>query len=430
VDTPRTNLKDLTREELRAYLRERSEPAYRGDQIFEWIYAKGAAGFDAMSNLPKALRARLSAEATLAGPIVEAAPRSSDGTRKLLLRLEDGATVEAVLIPDETRTTLCVSTQVGCPLACKFCATGVLGFSRNLAPHEIVEQFLAGERIAAEDRAAGLVPKPTAEKARRFLSKLGNALDDEADAEADEHVLSEGAPFPGDAAPEPAPAPAGAGPDKPPRAITNMVLMGMGEPLLNFENVVRALTILMDPRGVSFSRHRITLSTVGILPKLWPFLEATGVNLAVSLHAPNPALRGELMPIDRAYPMREILDSIRARQEEMKDRVTFEYVLLDGVNDGPEQAKELAEAIRGIRAKVNLLPFNPYEGAPFARPDDGRVERFKLALRDLGVDAFIRKSRGRDIAAACGQLALRAREADRIVPLTKAHAESPAGSAG
>jgi 23S rRNA (adenine2503-C2)-methyltransferase len=416
---------DLTREELRALVRGLGEPAYRGDQIFEWIYRRGATSFEGMSNLPKALRARLLAEATLAGPAVEQAPRSADGTRKLLLRLEDGAQIESVLIPDEHRVTLCVSTQVGCPLACKFCATGVLGFQRNLAPHEIVAQFLIGERLASADRAEGLIPRRPPRAARPAISALGSALEDEDAAEEGYDPLS---PAPSEAeAPAPAPAP-GPG-DLAPRGITNMVLMGMGEPLLNAENVARAIGIITDPRGIGFSRHRITLSTVGILNKLWQFLEETGVCLAVSLHAPSPAVRSDLMPIEKKYGMAELLEAIRARKDELKDRVTFEYVLLHGVNDAPEQARELALAIRGIRAKVNLLPFNPYEGAPYRRPPDERVEAFKQALRAEGVDAFIRRSRGRDIAAACGQLALHAREAERIVPLARPPRSSDASPA-
>lgn len=413
------NLKDLTREEIRAFAaKELGEPPYRGDQIFQWIYRRGATAFDAMSNLSKALRARLAERATLARAAVAADPRSADRTRKLLLRLADGCEIEAVLIPDEHRVTLCVSTQVGCPLACTFCATGVLGFKRNLTPGEIVDQFLIAEEYASRDRAAGLLERAAEERAKTRMRRLGALLDDENDFEG------EGEPGPaperdekGFAAGEPRAAQRDepAGPVA--RGITNMVLMGMGEPLLNAENVAKAIKIIVDPQGIGFSRHRITLSTVGILPRLWPFLEETGVNLAVSLHAPNPRIRGELMPIDKAYGMHEVLEQIRARQAELKDRITFEYVLLAGVNDSPEHARELAEAIRGIRGKVNLLPFNPHKGAPFARPADDRVEQFKQALREQGVDAFIRRSRGRDIAAACGQLALQAREEERIVPL-------------
>ncbi len=370
----RVNLKDLALDELRAFVKERlGEPTYRGNQIFEWIWRHRAASLEAMTNLSKGMRERLAAAATIEGPKVVAAPRSTDGTRKLLLELADGERIEAVTIPDADRVTLCVSTQVGCALACKFCATGVLGFKRNLAPHEVLDQFLVADELARKDQ--------------------------------------EEAGFAGDRGGAP--------------AITNVVLMGMGEPLLNFDAVVKALKVLSAPEGLNFSRHRITLSTVGILPKLWPFLEATGVNLAVSLHASNPALRADLMPIDKSYTMDDILASIREHAETMKDRVTFEYVLLAGVNDAPAQAKELAKRIEGIRGKVNLLPFNPHGGAPYARPSDEAVERFRQALRDEGVDAFIRKSRGRDIAAACGQLALAEKETSPIVPLPRVHERAP-----
>lgn len=399
----RTRIKNLAREELREHFRALGEPAYRGDQVFEWIYARGARSFDAMTNLPKSLRARLAEEATLAEPEVVSARRSSDGTRKLLLRLEDGAEIEAVLIPEAHRMTLCVSTQVGCPLACAFCATGLLGFRRNLAPSEIVDQFLIAERFAKEDRE-----EAHARSAEELRRGLGSTLEGAEEEAGDEEIAARNArPAPG---------------SPPARGITNVVLMGMGEPLLNAESVAKAIAILADPKGLGLSRHRITLSTVGILPALWPFLEATGVNLAISLHAPDPATRGELMPIEKAHGMTEILDEVRAHAGELKDRVTFEYVLLDGVNDSPAQARQLAEAIRGIRGKVNLLPFNPHEGAPFRRPPDERVERFKQALREEGVDAFIRKSRGRDIAAACGQLALQAREEEKIVPIGRVRA--------
>jgi len=360
------HLRDMTLAELRDFAKDAlKEPQFRGNQLFEWLYRHRATTFEAMTSLGKALREKLPSVARIAEPKVVAAPRSVDGTRKLLLELEDGSHIEAVTIPDADRVTLCVSTQVGCALACKFCATGVLGFKRNLRPHEIVDQLLIADRYSKKDQ-------------------------EEAGFHAD-------------------------------RGITNVVLMGMGEPLMNADNVAQAIAIVTAREGLDFSRHRITLSTVGILPKLWPFLEKTGVNLAVSLHASNPTVRAELMPIDKAYGMDEILESIRAHAEAIKDRVTFEYVLLAGVNDTVDQARELANRIFGIRGKVNLLPFNPYEGAPYARPSDDVVEAFRNTLRDSGIDAFVRKSRGRDIAAACGQLALTERESVKITPLPKAH---------
>lgn len=364
---PKVHLRSLSLDELRAFVKEKlGEPTYRGNQIFEWLYKHRVKSFEAMTSLSKGMREKLPEVASVDFPKVVAAPKSTDGTRKLLLELADGERIEAVTIPDADRVTLCISTQVGCALACKFCATGVLGFKRNLEPHEVLDQLLIAEEYARKDQ--------------------------------------EEAGFPGE------------------RGVTNMVLMGMGEPLLNDDNVIKALKIVSAPEGLNFSRHRVTLSTVGILPKLWPFLDATGVNLAVSLHAPNPALRAELMPIDKAYGMDDILASLRANEEKLKDRITFEYVLLAGVNDAPEHAKELAHKVFGIRAKVNLLAFNPHADAPYARPADDVVERFRQTLRDEGIDAFIRKSRGRDIAAACGQLALAEQESSKIVPLRMVHA--------
>jgi 23S rRNA (adenine2503-C2)-methyltransferase len=338
----RTNLKDLLREELRAFIAREGEPAYRGDQLFGWIYKARATTFEAMTDLPKRLRERLPAVASLDAPAVAAAPRSVDGTEKLLLRLADGLAIESVLIPDEDRTTLCVSTQVGCALACRFCATGDMGFTRNLATHEVVDQFLIADGRA---RAGG-------------------------------------------------------------RHVTNVVLMGMGEPLLNPEATAKALKILSDPKGVGLSPHRITLSTVGILPRMVPFIEETGVQLAVSLHAPTEELRGELMPIERKYPLSDLLATLRENAERLRGKVTFEYALLGDVNDAPEQARELARRLRGIPAKVNLIPFNPHAGSPYRRPSDERIDRFRRELLACGTDAYVRRSRGLDIAAACGQLAL------------------------
>ncbi|GIW71332.1 MAG: dual-specificity RNA methyltransferase RlmN [Planctomycetota bacterium] len=372
----RVRLKDLSRRELRAWLAERfGEPAYRGDQLFGWIYRQRARDFAAMTNLPAALRSRLMTAATLAEPELVAAPSSADGTRKLLLRLEDGAAIETVLIPERRRLTLCLSTQVGCALACRFCATGALGFRRNLRPGEIVDQVLVADRLAREQ---GALPPPVG----------------------------------------------------PRTAITHLVLMGMGEPLMNAEATARAIEVLADPLGLALPPRRVTLSTVGLSHRLWSFLERTGVRLAVSLHAADPALRAELMPIERAHPLRALLAEIRRRQGggQLRERVTFEYVLLAGVNDSVEHARALAELVRGIDCKVNLLAFNPYAGAAFARPADAVVEGFRSALLQAGVPAYVRRSRGRDIAAACGQLALRRDEQHPVVPLARSRPVSlPAG---
>lgn len=366
--TARPVLTGMPRAALRRWAEtELGQPAYRGEQIFEWIHRHRVLDPDAMTSLPKALRARLRERARFDVPALEHRALSRDGTAKYLFRLEDGRAIEAVMIPDGARRTLCISTQVGCALACTFCATGKLGFQRNLAPHEIVGQFLAVERDLSP-------PGPPGERSEPRRGRL-----------------------------------------------THLVLMGMGEPLLNAQATIEALEVLTDPRGAALPRRRITLSTVGISHRLWSFLERTGVRLALSLHAPSPDLRARIMPVERANPMRDLLAEIRRRQGQgaLRDRVTFEYVLLAGVNDQPEHARALARTLEGIHGKVNLLPFNPYPGAPFDRPDDAAVERFRSELVAAGLDAYIRRSRGRDIAAACGQLALRPTEASPVASLPR-----------
>ncbi len=362
---PPPQLEELDREAMRALLRDRfGEPAYRGDQLFAWIHHHGVSDFDAMSNLPKRLRARLREQTRLGCAEVLSAARARDGTRKILLALADRRRIEAVMIPDERRLTLCVSTQVGCALGCSFCATGKLGFVRNLRPGEIVAQVHIANRLARADAASH-----------------------------------------------------GAGAAR--GRITHLVLMGMGEPLLNDRNTAKALEILFDPHGVGLAPKRVTLSTVGVGTRLWPFLERTGVRLAVSLHAADPNLRRTLMPIERAHPLAALLVEIRKRQGSgaLKQRVTFEYVLLAGVNDAPAHAAALARAVHGIRCKINLIAFNPYPGSPYERPTDAAVDRFRATLRAHGLDVYVRRARGREIAAACGQLALRANETSPVVSL-------------
>jgi 23S rRNA (adenine2503-C2)-methyltransferase len=361
----RAGLTGRPRPVLRALAEELSQPAYRGDQLFQWIHRHRARTFDAMTNLPKAFRDALAERYTLAAPQLAHEATSVDGTKKLLVRFTDGAEVECVLIPDGERLTLCISTQVGCALACRFCATGTLGFKRNLTSTEVIEQVLVADDVAR--RAAD----PGESRSAELLEQRG-------------------------------------------RAITNVVLMGMGEPLLNPEGVRDALEVLTDDKGFGLSPQKVTLSTVGVLKNLWTFVDTTGVNLAISLHAPDPALRAEIMPIERLDPMEEILRQVRERYASGRPRVTFEYVLLREVNDRPEHARALGERLRGIRAKVNLMAFNPHEGAPYERPEPERIERFRQALVDAGVDAYVRRSRGRDIAAACGQLAKQADESSPI----------------
>ena len=319
-------------------------PAYRVAQVLDWVYRRGVASPDAMSTLPQGLRAALGE--ALAPPAVESAlvSRAADGTRKLAVRLGDGEVVESVLIPDRHRLTLCVSSQVGCAMGCRFCATARLGLRRQLRVEEIVGQIVLAR------------------------------------AELASHPL-------------------------PPGAITNLVFMGMGEPLHNLEHLLPALRILSAPWGLGISPRRITVSTVGLVPEMERLLAQTQVNLAVSLTATTEAARRDLMPVTRKYGLRQLLDSCRSLPVPRRRRITFEYVLLDGVNDSDDDAQRLVAALHGIRAKVNLICFNPFPGAGFDPTPRERVGRFQRLLLDRGLNATVRESRGADIAAACGQLA-------------------------
>jgi 23S rRNA (adenine2503-C2)-methyltransferase len=337
---------DLSRAELEAWCTTRDVPTYRAAQITTWLYRQGARDFATMRNLPAALRDTLAGAFRIGLPEVVQISRSTDGTRKLLLRFADGATVESVLIPDDERLTLCVSTQVGCAMGCGFCATATLGLGRHLRRGEIVGQLLVARSLVG--------------------------------AEIESH----------------------GGPER----ITNMVFMGMGEPLHNYAGTVGAIETLTAAWGVEFSHRRITVSTVGLLPEMQRLLADTQVNLAVSLTASDQDVRRRIMPVSKKYPVAELLATCRTLPLPRRKRITFEYVMLAGVNDAPAQARALAHALVGIRCKVNLIPFNPFPGAAFERSDDLAVARFQDALRNAGVHATVRESRGPDIAAACGQL--------------------------
>ncbi|MCO5165644.1 MAG: 23S rRNA (adenine(2503)-C(2))-methyltransferase RlmN [Planctomycetes bacterium] len=365
------NLKDLDREGLRAALAARGHPAYRGDQVFRWVWRRLADSVDVMSDLPAALRDDLRASARL--PRLEAtdARAAADGTIKMLLALEDGRDVECVIIPEGERRTLCVSTQVGCAMGCSFCRTATMGLVRDLAAWEITEQVLAAERVLV--------------------------------ARGDARVLKMGRGQGGEVH----------------RRLTNLVFMGMGEPLHNIEATVTALRVLTDDAGLAFPPRRITVSTVGLVERIPEFLERTGVNLAISLHAPDDEVRGRLMPVNRRHDVGEIFDLLRTLPLPRRRRVTFEYVLLAGVNDEPAHARTLARRCREVldRVKVNLIPFNPHEGAPYARPTPERVAAFQAALQAGGVEnVTVRRARGDDILAACGQLALEKLAGRRKLP--------------
>jgi len=339
----RPNLKDHSRASLRASFAARGWPAYRADQVANWLYQQDATALDQMTNLPAGLRREIGAEYALDSLTILQTQRSVDGTEKLLLGAFDGARIEAVLIPEERRHTLCVSTQVGCPLACSFCATGALGFTRNLSAGEIVDQVLhARRRIPAGD------------------------------------------------------------------SLTNLVFMGMGEPLLNLPNVSEAIRILVDPKGLALAPRRITVSTAGVLPQIAPLLAVAPIHLAVSLHATTDEVRDVLVPLNRRFPLAELMATLRAEPLLSRRRpVFFEYTLMDGVNDSLADARRMPRLLEGIPAKVNVIPMNPHGDAPYRPPPAAIVDRFTAALHEAGLRVTLRRDRGRDIDAACGQLANR-----------------------
>ena len=343
-----SNLFGLDRDALRALLADLGEPAYRAQQAYSWLYEKRAASLEQMTDLPKPLRERLAAAHEVRWPRVKERALSRDGTVKYLFALDDGATIESVFIPEERRRTICISTQAGCPLKCAFCLTGIGGYKRNLKPWEILGQVA--------------------------------------------HVMAD---VDGDGGPnDPMP--------------WNVVVMGMGEPLLNYEATVASLRILMDREGFGVSPRKLTLSTVGILPALEKLMrEPVRPNLAISLHASNTALRRELMPIEDRYGIEDVIAAAQRYPIPSGGVVTYEYVLLGGVNDTMAHARQLALLLRGSRAKVNLIPLNPAPEIPFLPPTPASVEAFSRVLTDYDVMVSVRRPRGQDILAACGQLHLK-----------------------
>jgi len=346
VADDRVNLLGLPRAELEAFVAGRLDAKpFRARQLMKWIYRRGAADFGVMSDLKQDFRAQLAAVAKIAVPQIVTEQRSTDGTRKWMLRMDEVQGIETVYIPEPDRGTLCISSQVGCAMDCSFCATAQQGFNRNLSVAEIVGQVWLAHRELAD--GAG-----------------------------------------------------GAG------RITNIVLMGMGEPLANYRNVVPAMRVFTDDLGYDLSRRRVTLSTSGLVPQIYKLAEECNVALAVSLHAPNDALRNELVPINRKHPIDELLTACWHYIDRQNGRsVTFEYVMLDGVNDHPDHARQLARLLRGRPAKLNLIPFNAFPGTAYRRSPAAAIVRFRDLLNDHGVIATIRRTRGDDIDAACGQLA-------------------------
>jgi 23S rRNA (adenine2503-C2)-methyltransferase len=337
---PHLDLAELDRVELEQALVDLGEPSYRGRQVFHWIWARGVTDFALMTDLGQALRTKLTAACRIGSPVLEARHTSTDGTSKFLLRLQDGRHIESVFIPDTPAQTFCVSTQVGCAMNCAFCLTGKMGLVRNLSAGEIASQ------AAILAKETGLTTSPF-----------------------------------------------------------NIVLMGMGEPLHNYDATMKAIRILADAQGLALPPKRITLSTVGVLPGLEKLaLEPLMPNLAISLHATTNEQRDQLVPLNRKFTLEDLIAACKRFPLAKRRRITFEYVMLDGVNDTPEDARRLVRLLNGIKAKVNLLPLNEAAGIPFRRPSDARVNEFARILAERDVIVSVRRSRGRDIRAACGQL--------------------------
>jgi 23S rRNA (adenine2503-C2)-methyltransferase len=336
----RIDLAELDRPALEAELLERGHESFRARQLFAWIYRRGVTDIEAMTDLSRELRTTLGSNFTLTTPSIVNRERSSDGTEKFLLRLADGRQIESVFIPDTPSMTFCISTQVGCAMACAFCLTGKMGLVRNLTAGEIVGQVrVLAHAVDLRDRAF------------------------------------------------------------------NIVLMGMGEPLHNYDATMKALRMLADEHGFALPPRRVTLSTVGLLPALERLArEPIMPNLAISLHAPTDVLRGDLVPLNKKYGIAEVINACKRFPVRKRSRITFEYVLLAGVNDRPEDARQLAKLLAGVKSKVNLIPLNAAPGIPFERPSDAAIDRFAQVLAERGVTVSVRKSRGRDIRAACGQL--------------------------
>ncbi len=352
------NLLDLDADALTAYCGELGEKPFRARQLQRWIHQFGASRFDAMSDLAKSLREKLATRAQIRSPAVITDNLSADGTRKWLLDVGAGNAVETVYIPEETRGTLCVSSQAGCAVNCRFCSTGKQGFSRNLSTGEIIGQLWMAEFA--------------------MRAQLGRGPKDD-------------------------------------RVISNVVMMGMGEPLLNYDQVVPAMRLMLDDNAYGLSRRRVTLSTSGVVPMMDRLAKDLPVALAVSLHASNDPLRDMLVPLNKKYPLAELMAACRRYLEfAPRDFITFEYCMLDGVNDGVEHARELLKLVADVPCKFNLIPFNPFPESGLKRSHNDQIRRFAQVLMDAGIVTTIRKTRGDDIDAACGQLAGEVKDRTRL----------------
>lgn len=345
-DNASTNLLGLDRTGLEAFFASIGEKKFRATQVMKWIHQLGVTDFQEMNNLSKDLRNQLAAISCVKNLDVTKDQVSQDGTRKWLLELPDGNHIETVFIPEDDRGTLCVSSQVGCALDCSFCSTGRQGFNRNLTAAEIISQVWLASHLLEEEK-------------------------------------------------------------KPGRKITNVVMMGMGEPLLNFDNTITAVRIMMDDFAYGLSKRRVTVSTAGVVPAMDRLGDTLDMRLAVSLHATNDKLRDELVPINKKYPLKELMAACRRfiDKQNTRSRITFEYVMLDGINDQPEHARELIKLLKGIPTLMNLIPFNPFEGSGYSTSSKKAVTRFREILHASGMTTVVRKTRGEDIDAACGQLA-------------------------
>jgi 23S rRNA (adenine2503-C2)-methyltransferase len=338
--TPKIDLRNLTFEKLGDWLAGLGLESYRAEQVFRWIFQPGIQTFEQMTNLSKKWRGLFQEQAYLSRLIIKKVEQSSDKTKKFLFQLEDGEHIESVLIPERGHYTLCVSSQVGCAQRCRFCFTGRMGLKRNLKASEIINQILTVQG-----------------------------------------TLTDSDPL-----------------------LTNIVLMGMGEPLDNFENTIQAMNILLSPNGMQFSHRHVTLSTAGLIPQMKVLGEIIPINLAVSLNAADDATRNQLMPVNRKYPLKPLIQACREFPLPHAKRITFEYILIKGINDSPQQAKTLADLLKGIKAKINLIPFNAHPGIGFEPPGEKTILKFQEILINNRYTVMIRRSKGADISAACGQL--------------------------
>lgn len=345
-DESKVNLLGLSRSKMLEFFASHGEKPFRAKQVMQWIHQYGVTDFDDMSNISKALRAKLKRIAVIEAPEIIYQNTSSDGTRKWVMKMPGGSSIETVLIPEGNRGTLCVSSQIGCALDCSFCSTGKQGFNRNLSTEEIVGQIF-------------------------------NAIGSFEDLDRSKD-----------------------------RPVTNVVMMGMGEPLLNFDNVMDAVDIMMDDFAYSISKRRLTISTAGVVPAIDRMHEFTDASIAISLHAPNDELRNELVPVNKKYPISVLLESVRNYLDQLADKrkATIEYTLLAGVNDRKIHAQQLIELLKGLPCKINLIPFNPFPGSGYKKPSNNEVRRFQNWLMEAGYITTVRTTRGDDIDAACGQL--------------------------